>query len=466
MCASSESPTPPGGSATAATPDSWKSRCRQWGEHARTVLCDPATFSVLFMVLLFNVIIRIPAVQDNFPVLQRGELLFHRFLFSLSPRNIAPKWVRVVEIDDAAHGKLGEPTDRAYLADVISNAVKGDAFTIVLDFKLLAPSGLPAGQDDPSRKAADQKLVDSINNAALAGVPVVIGVWLEEQPDRSFARRPDFFLDRWLLLANANRNCRPEMSASLQSSDSRNPTRLPACAWLGNINMPVDMRQVPLSTPLKGGAAPLDSLSLAAVEAFEASLDRQPRARDNPCIADSIAEGRFVYGSFIPQSEFQTIPIETLHQGTPQALADSRGRILVVGGNWHDALGNGDLVDAHDTPVGKMAGIFVHANYIEALLDERFTREVPLWMAVGFDLVAGIALYLLFHNAKGWLAQLVVLLVPAALLVVSYILFTNLNYYLDFIFPLAACFVHLGKEYVEDYVHLRSNHRKSTGTGE
>src|SRR5689334_12144233 len=103
---------------------SWSQRCASWAGHACDVLLKPATFSVLLVVLLFSVLIRVPWVQDSFPVLQSGEFRFHRLLSSLSPRQIKPKWVRVVEIDDAAHRKLGEPTDRAYLAGLIVNAVR------------------------------------------------------------------------------------------------------------------------------------------------------------------------------------------------------------------------------------------------------------------------------------------------------------------------------------------------------
>jgi CHASE2 domain-containing sensor protein len=291
-------------------------------------------------------------------------------------------------------------------------------------------------------------------------------VWLELQPDGSFIRRPNVFLDSSLPLADTHGTCRahaPTNSSGGLASPA--PDRIPACAWIGNINLPVDMRQIPLATPVKNSSAGVDSLALAAVEAYETSLDRKPKLRDNPRIADSIAEDHFVYGSFIPESQFQTIPIDALASAAPDALADCRGRIVLIGGNWHSDLGNGDLVDRHNTPVGPMVGMFAHANYIEALLDERYTREVPLWVGLGFDLIAGAALYMLFHRAKGWLAQLVVLVVPATLLAVSYIIFTNLNYYLDFILPLAACFVHLCVEYFHDYVHLRSHQALQSARG-
>ena len=103
-----------------------------------------------------------------------------------------------------------------------------------------------------------------------------------------------------------------------------------------------------------------------------------------------------------------------------------------------------------------MTGMYVHANYIEALLDDRYQREVPLWAAIGFDLLIGGALYLSFHKASTRRGKLLVLGVFLAPLVASYVVFANLNLYLDFILPLGACFVHLVVEFARDYWRLKS----------
>jgi CHASE2 domain-containing sensor protein len=224
----------------------------------------------------------------------------------------------------------------------------------------------------------------------------------------------------------------------------------------GNINLPIDKRRIPLVTPTSGdGDGPSISLALAAVDAFEGWSHLEPRTRLKPAIAAAIQEESFVFGGFIPESEFQTLSIAELADGVPRALRLARGRILMVGGTWRADLGHGDDVDSHRSPVGDIRGMYLHANYIEALLDDRYAREVPLWFALAFDFVAGVWLYVRFHAAVTEPARLRVLIVPAVILIVSYVLFANLNLYLDFILPLFGCFAHLAVEYVRDYGHLR-----------
>jgi len=88
-------------------------------------------------------------------------------------------------------------------------------------------------------------------------------------------------------------------------------------------------------------------------------------------------------------------------------------------------------------------------------------EKYPLWIALLFDFGVGAWLYVAFHQAtRGW-NQIRLLLIPASLLVASYITFANLNVYLDFILPLGGYFVHLAVEYVRDYRELS----KHSGAG-
>jgi CHASE2 domain-containing sensor protein len=211
-----------------------------------------------------------------------------------------------------------------------------------------------------------------------------------------------------------------------------------------------------LVTPTSGhGDGHSSSLALAAVDAFEGWSHLAPRTRHKPAIAAAIEDESFVFGGFIPEAQFQTLSIAELAEGVPHALRLAQGRILMIGGTWRADLGHGDDVDSHRSPVGNIRGMYLHANYIEALLDDRYSREVPLWFALAFDFVAGMWLYIRFHAAVTETARLRLLIVPAVILVVSYVVFANLNLYLDFILPLFGCFAHLAVEYVRDYGHLR-----------
>ncbi len=393
---------------------------------------------VLIVVLGFNVAAQLPAFRENFPFIHRAQLGFHRLLCYFIPRLISAKWVRTVEIDDTLHQRLLEPTDRKFLADLITNAVQGDAAVVVLDFKLIAPQGLGAGRDNPERAKQNTSLLEAINTAAAKGVPVVVPCWLQETGSDRFERRPNIYLDSELPLPDEKGQC-PRA----------------ACAKLGNVNLPTDERQIPLLTPMTTADACSSSLALSTATAYDEVIDRSPRTRDKPIIHRAIADARFVFGSFIRENDFQKTSAEGLAGGDVLARRSCRGRIVVIGGKWHSDLGNGEFVDRHDTPVGPMQGMYLHANYIEALLDDRYQREVPVLVGLGFDLLAGGALYYFFHKADTARGKLSVLGIFVAPLIASYIVFANLNLYLDFILPLTACFVHLTVEMGRDYWKLR-----------
>jgi CHASE2 domain-containing sensor protein len=427
-------------------------RLRRATEPFREVLTQPAILTILTIVLGWNVLVELDAVQASLPFIRRSQLAVHRWLCSLSPRSIAPKWVRTVEIDDVFHQRLGEPTDRAFLAKLVSSAVAGDALVVVIDIKLMAPRGMAEGEDDAGRRDQNAELLEAVRDAARRGVPVVLATWLERDAKGSFSRMPNIFHDSDLPLPRGDGGCPDLVDQTVTAY--RPSIREPACARLGNINLPVDPRRIPLATPLRDSHAGSESLALAAVSAYEQAMHLEPRTGTKPRIARAIEHDQFPFASFIREDRFQTIPIGALAAGDVDALRLCRGRIVVVGGTWRADLGRGEPVDSHDTPVGPMRGLYLHANYIEALLDERYSSEVPLEGALLFDFLAGTSLYALFHRAKRRRTQLLLLLIPGALLASTYVMFANLNRYLDFILPLGACFAHLTLEYVRDYIDL------------
>jgi len=420
---------------------------------------------VLMVVLSFNVLVQLHWVRENLPFIHRGQLRFHRLLCSLAPRPITAKWVRMVEINDDLHQQLGEPTNRGVLAALVRNAVAGDATVVVLDFKLISPPRFADGQDVRERTDQNRALLQAIQDASDKGVPVVVPCWLKQTGDR-WERWPSIYLDRDLPLADEHGQCAHR-----------------ACARLGNINLPTDERRIPLVAPMQASDPCSESLALAAATAYDLAFDRVPLTRDKKIIKDAIAKHEFVFGSFIPEDDapaaksgpganpgsgstlpgFQKTSAEklanlgaTTSAENAAARAQCRGRIVVIGGKWRSDLGRGEFADRYDTPAGPMTGMYVHANYIEALLDDRYQPEVPLWAAIGFDLLIGGALYLSFHKASTRRGKLLVLGVFLAPLVASYVVFANLNLYLDFILPLGACFVHLVVEFARDYWRLKS----------
>ena len=301
---------------------------------------------VLVVVLSFNVLVQLHWVRENLPFLHRGQLRFHRLLCSLAPRPITAKWVRMVEINDDLHQQLGEPTNRGFLAALVRNAVAGDATVVVLDFKLIPPPKFADGQDAPERADQNRALLQAIQDASDKGVPVVVPCWLTQTAGR-LERRPGIYLDRDLPLADEHGKCAHR-----------------ACARLGNINLPIDERQVPLVAPMQASHPCSESLALAAATAYDLAFDRVPLTLDKKIIKDAIAKHEFVFGSFIPEGGFQTTKAEKLAAVDPAdapanaaARAQCRGRIVVIGGKWRSDLGRGEFVDRYDTPAGPMTGM-------------------------------------------------------------------------------------------------------------
>jgi CHASE2 domain-containing sensor protein len=391
--------------------------------------------SVLIVVLGFNVVSSLDVFRQNLPFIHKWQLVFHRLLCAITPRPISAKWVRVVEIDDALHRELGEPTDRNFLAALVTNATQGNAAAVVLDFKLIAPAPV---QNTHQRTDADAHLLQAIQNAADEGVPVVVPCWLKNADKGRFVRHANIYLDSELPLPDATGVC---MRA--------------ACAVLGNVNLPVDERLIPLVTEMENDDPCQQSLALSATTAYENSIDRQPRTVEKAIVHHALKDHEFVFGSFIKEDDFQRISAKDLSQKNAQALRACRGRIVLIGGKWHSDMGNGEFVDRHNTPVGDMQGLYLHANYIEGLLDDRDQLEVPLWFGLLFDLVIGGALYYFFHKADKTADKLIVMGLFFIPLFASYIVFANLNRYLDFVLPLLGCFVHLTVEMVREYLKLR-----------
>jgi len=396
--------------------------------------------TVLLIVFAANLVIEFGVLTSLFPLLHSLQLKSHQLLFWMLPRPASPKWVRMVLIDDELHQELREPTDRRYLAKLVRNAAIGDAAVIVLDVALTVPGGRREGEDSPERKEMDEDLRNAIFDAAKLGVPVIVPCWI----DRSNGNEtliPSIYPDWALPLSTENHG--------------RSDCAYLACARRGNVNPADDERKIPLSTELAVSSQCEDSLALAATTAYEQATNRLPLTKEKKTIVEEIRHHEYVFGGFLGEAQFQTISIRDLAAGKPAALRECRTRIVIIGGKWHEALGQGRGVDVHETSAGPMAGMYLHANYIEALLDDRTMREIPPLLGLLFDLGVGALLYSSYHKAKTTRGRYIVLSVFLLPLMGAYIAFVTLGYYLDFVLPLVACFIHLSYELAADDIRLR-----------
>jgi hypothetical protein len=207
----------------------------------------------------------------------------------------------------------------------------------------------------------------------------------------------------------------------------------------GIINIANDNRRLPLQWQIYAdeqsvrGAKPFvhDTLALAAAKSYDADL-----LRKSPRLAHLIDAGEQPFVGFLTVRQFQYSHVyahelcgnsqaegrasPTSCDGNGGSLAPLRNRVVIIGENDPDR-------DSMPTIIGRLPGFYVQANYVEALLDDRYYTPGGPILDYGFAFVFLVGLELILvlchHNALKAAALTVGLLVStAALLYVTIML--------------------------------------------
>lgn len=110
------------------------------------------------------------------------------------------------------------------------------------------------------------------------------------------------------------------------------------------------------------------------------------------------------------------------------------GKIVFIGAAWHkNASHEGPVVDTYDTPAGKMPGVFVHANYAEALLAGRVYSPFLSTLLLIVEIALGYVLYVAF-DGENINTRILYGVVPAIIFFVvgGWMLFFFAGIFLDF----------------------------------
>jgi hypothetical protein len=169
----------------------------------------------------------------------------------------------------------------------------------------------------------------------------------------------------------------------------------------GTVELNSDNQKIPLSWPVYDGFESVgqpdqpkrrDSLAVAAVRTFDshnATLSRFGASSPNGSPKPSTELHPFT--SLLPEEELPIYgaadvlcshPIDSLRREDCRGTAvvgDLSERIVLIG-----LAGVGG--DVHESSIGNVPGVVLQANYIEALLDGRVFKPVP----IGWQIVAGI----------------------------------------------------------------------------
>jgi CHASE2 domain-containing sensor protein len=374
-----------------------------------------------------------PYVEEH-GIIQPLQYWLYGFTQNTSPRHPQARFTVVVKIDDEAY-YLGEPQHRRplkrlYIARLAEKLAKFSPGVIAfdVDFRAVDPSGktrvkssngayeLPVSSD---YLRETEEMLDRIR-AVSAKCPIVLARRIVEDPDND-----EYYIPR---------------SDQYDGYDfgTGQVTR-------GHILFADDIRFI--SPIIHSKTEHFDSLALAAIRATKREV---LAGKDWEVVR---------FGSFIPEEAMPSVKAnEVLCAADDDAELKRRlnGQIVLVGGTWHRGDMDGlKLEDGWDTPIGVIPGVFVHANYAEAILDQRFYPTVFIGKVV--EAIAGLALAFLLSFGKSGLAKLGIIIGSLGLIFLfSLLLLVFLGIFCDVVVSGFFLIVHV---IVEPFIHsLFSSH--------
>lgn len=366
--------------------------------------------------------------KDQFPWLVTPQSWAQNVMAIVGPDMIRADHVTVIEIDDTTYDnqKLSEPTDRRFVASLVRAAVRASAAVVVLDLDLTRENA-----DATVRKPQNDELLRAIleAQARTPPVPVVLAVLLHDDSGR-FVEQPNAIPDSAIPYARFG-----------------NPG-LPNRPLVGFVNAPSEPGQLPLivtARPVgRSGDVPFWSLSLRAADAYDSVGHIEPAATLEPAVQAATAHGEFVYAGFLSPDHFRHVSADQVANGLREALDPLAYRIAIIGGHRHHK--HGGWVDQHESPIGTMPGVYLHANRVEAILGRRLKRPSPWWLPWLVDLTLGTFLVVLSVRVRSLSKKLAYFAVFAVLpFCCAYFAAANARYALDFVLPtflLSGHFVH------------------------
>jgi CHASE2 domain-containing sensor protein len=364
----------------------------------------------ILAVILIALGVGVEQVLDSYFVWERARYVAYHLFQAREIHPIRPKRTILILIGDDEYwnGELARrvPIKRDYLAKLLTTIDKGEPCEIILDFDFESPAPQSGSYEAAEYVGETKLLADAI---------------------MQISSRRKIILPRTITPQAVTNVSEPTVLDSYDFDRSR--------VGYGYINLPNDMRKIPLTAPLQGGGT-IDSLATAAVRLID------PNALND---ADSMRGEALPFGTFIEPEKFRTLTAtEILTAGSQKLKANLECSLVVLGGVWHkDAYGRGKQADAVLTPVGKVPGVFVQANFIEALLDSRTFKALSRWQEISLGVL--LSLLLAITTASPWQLGIRVLVVITIILlpvVISYFLVQNLGIFFDFFIPAVMILAH------------------------
>lgn len=333
----------------------------------------------------------------------------YQFLQSQIPRKAHPQRTVLVLIGDEEYwkGELGArvPVRRDYLARMVETIDKANPAVVAIDFDLRSPS--PDGQPVEFSAYRDEtnKLLDAVK-AASHNRKIILPKTVGYDDQHNYVSESDIY----------------------NGFDFENDN-----VRVGYIALPPDVRQVPwLSLHVKNGD-PINSFSQAIARADnEEAMQNLPEKIPLP------------YGSYMRPEAFTVVSASEVLSRAPKVFEKLAHKVVILGGSWHfQGYNRGPQIDVYDTPTGSIPGVYIHANYVEALLDSRIYRPWSGWILILIEVIQSLLIAIPFALKMPLLFKiLAVVIICLALFVFSLLSLMVLGLFFDFFIPVILVLSH------------------------
>jgi CHASE2 domain-containing sensor protein len=335
---------------------------------------------------------------------------------SIRPRSYDQRTVIVLVGDDEYwRGELARraPIKRDYLAKLVRALDTYDPAIIALDFDLRSPTPNGEPRDNADYAPETELFLQAVRDVSHKR-PVIL-------PKTIGLTGKSYF---------------PESDVS-DGYDFQGGTVL-----RGYISLPYDKREVPLTLPVQG-LGELDSFAQAVVKA------------DNRKALEGIGVPSYSlpFGTFMSPESFSVVYAKDILECVPSSVNQLPHKVALVGAGWSRlAFGRGGKADSYLTPVGTIGGVFLHANYVEALLSEHIYKPWGERAALILDIVlAGLIAIIFALEINIWWKLVIAGSLSLLLVLFSYVSLQNLGAFFDFFVPSILVLLHAAFERVREW---------------
>lgn len=344
---------------------------------------------------------------------------YQSFLYRLTPRAPHPKRTVLVLINDQEF--WGPPLDgrrplkRDYIAKLVCKLGEANAEVIALDVDLSLPIDRKTYEAGPYKTETDA-LLQAVKQVARDRT-VVLAQRLVREDSAGEGLEPS-----------------PAVFDGYPFGESN--------VRFGYITLPQDIRRIPLAITLKDRTTKVDSFASAILGAIDEQSLTDAKQKEQDALP---------YGTFINPDRFlQRSASYVLTSDLKTLQKDMAFKVVIVGGAWHQyGMNQGPAYDSHPSPVGDVYGAFVHANYVEALLDSRtytpMRQSLATGIEVGFSMILAVILSL---NLRLPIKLAIAALLCVAIFGISYVSWQNLGLFFDFLVPVVLLMGHVVVEKV------------------